>query len=210
MNIECIRSVYAWYFRHLQSTLALCIKRDVNDWAHHTPTKVFLPHTHILTPLTLKGYPYSFLWGGMTLSLFTEVLLHPTIYFIWPKDCCSKSYLSDPIFCFRLHHNISCSDELRSLILVVGVRLQWRTFQNLCTLLNHPSVTTFAVCGYASWRYLGILDDGKVRHGILMRTYWKYSSHLRRKFGEGKYLFIYLNQENLSLYFFLAFLYSFS
>ena len=44
----------------LQSTLALCIKRDVNDWAHHTPTKVFLP-THILTPLTLKGYPYSFL-----------------------------------------------------------------------------------------------------------------------------------------------------
>ena len=37
-------------------------------------------------------------------------------------------------------------------------------------------------------QYPGILEDGKVRHGILMRTYWKYSSHLRRKFGEGKYL----------------------
>ena len=37
----------------------------VNDWAHYTPTEVFIslsPPTHILTPFTLKGYPlYSFL-----------------------------------------------------------------------------------------------------------------------------------------------------
>ena len=53
--------------------------------------------------------------------------------------------------------------------------------------------------------YLGILDDEKVRHGILTWNYWKYSSHLRRKFGEGKYLFLYHNWENLSLYFILHF-----
>ena len=48
-------------------------------------------------------------------------------------------------------------------------------------------------------RYLRILDDGKVRHRILMRTYWKYSSHLRRKFGEGKYLF-YISTGKTFLY----------
>ena len=38
----------------LPSTLALCIKRDVNDWACHTPTMVCislsLPHTHTKSP----------------------------------------------------------------------------------------------------------------------------------------------------------------
>ena len=66
---------------------------------------VFLLHTHILTPFTLKGYSwllYSFLWGGTTfspLSWFTEVLLHS--YSPWPKDCSSH-----PIFCFGLHHDV--------------------------------------------------------------------------------------------------------
>ena len=44
-------------------------------------------------------------------------------------------------------------------------------------------------------RYIGILDDGKLRHGILMLTYWEYSSHFRRKLGEGKYLFSLPNRE---------------
>ena len=38
--------------------------------------------------------------------------------------------------------------------------------------------------------------NGKVRHGILVRTYWEYSSHLRRKLGKGKYLFSLPSQEN--------------
>ena len=50
-------------------------------------------------------------------------------------------------------------------------------------------------------RYIGILDDGKVRHGILMQTYWEYSSHLRRKLGKGKYLFSLPNWENHFLIF---------
>ena len=36
----------------------------------------------------------------------------------------------------------------------------------------------------------------KVRHRILMWAYWEYSSHLRRKLGEGKYLFSLPNREN--------------
>jgi len=44
----------------LPSTPVHCIKRDVDDWVHHTPTKVFVslspPHAHT-NPLTLKGYP---------------------------------------------------------------------------------------------------------------------------------------------------------
>ena len=42
----------------LPSTPVHYIERDVNDWAHHTLTKVFISlisPTHILTPLTLKG-----------------------------------------------------------------------------------------------------------------------------------------------------------
>ena len=34
-----------------------------------------------------------------------------------------------------------------------------------------------------------------------MRTYWEYSSHLRRKLGEGKYLFSLPNRENHFLIF---------
>ena len=44
----------------LPSTPVHCIERDVYDWVHHTPTKVFVslspPHAHT-NPLTLKGYP---------------------------------------------------------------------------------------------------------------------------------------------------------
>ena len=40
-----------------------------------------------------------------------------------------------------------------------------------------------------------------------MWTYWEYSSCFRRKLGEGKYLSLYHNWENLSLYFYFAFLY---
>ena len=39
-----------------------------------------------------------------------------------------------------------------------------------------------------------------MRHGI-DASLLEDSSCLRRKFGEGKYLFLYHNQENLSLYF---------
>ena len=45
-------------FPTFPSTPVHCIERDVNDWAHHTLTKVFISlisPTHILTPLTLKG-----------------------------------------------------------------------------------------------------------------------------------------------------------
>ena len=69
-------------------------------------------------------------------------------------------------------------------------------------------------CSFSTWNirnsrrwYIGILDDGKVRHGILMQTYWEYSSCLRRKLGEGKYLFSLPNWENhFFKYFSLAFL----
>ena len=36
-----------------------------------------------------------------------------------------------------------------------------------------------------------------------MRTYWEYSSRLRRKLGEGKYLFSLSNRENHFFYIFL-------
>ena len=49
-------------------------------------------------------------------------------------------------------------------------------------------------------RYIGILDDGKLRHGILIQTYWEYSSRFRRKLGEGKYLFSLPNRENHFFY----------
>ena len=83
----------------------------------------------------------------------------------------------------------------------------WRTYPIVEIQLCSFSILN--IHNLQRW-YLRILDDEKVRHGILTPTYWEYSSHLRRKFGEGKYLFLYPIWENLSLYFYLAFLYSFS
>ena len=41
---------------------------------------------------------------------------------------------------------------------------------------------------WCSFSTLNIQNSRRRYIGILMQTYWKYSSHLRRKFGEGKYL----------------------
>ena len=77
--------------------------------------------------------------------------------------------------------------------LIIEIQLHSFSTSNICNLQR---------------LYIRILDDGKVRHRILTRTYLEYSSHLRRKFGEGKCILLYPNQENLYLYFYLAFLYT--
>jgi len=66
---------------------------------------VFLPPTHILNPLILKGYISQL---DPTLLSFTEGFPYSTTHSIQPKQCHSKSYLSHSIFRFRLClHDIS-------------------------------------------------------------------------------------------------------
>ena len=65
-------------------------------------------------------------------------------------------------------------------------RRTWRTYP--IVEIQWHSFSTLKIRNLRR-RYLGILDDGKVRHGILTRMYWEYSSRLRKKLGKGKYLF---------------------